>query len=437
MMRIVSKRAAVTAGFIVVMVAGHAAAAPKWTPVVETPMKDIASYVFDGVALAPGGGALVGGTTVTIDGRLPAVIERSARGAAWTNPVPLAAAGRLDVGPLVARNARGDALVVWGAVGGPLVAAVRSGGGAWRPVTAVGAKLPALRTGRPSDTVKIALSSAGVARVVVASCGSRCVMTEYRTSVRRPRWIAGKPRRLPAAATPSLQWDVSSAGHLIAAWIRPAPLAVQAIVQRPRDTKPAPPLVVTRGGGATGPLDVEIGERGEAAVAWTGVVGTLQTSVRLPSDVRWRSSRGIIRGAGAAGSRIGLACDGSLVAAWVEPGDEVRATTAAGPGGPFNTPSKIGIYGAVEKPVAVAASTAGVHGVVTWARAEQESAGMSIARIGDPDDAFRTQNPDFAFRDHPAPVFASDGFGIVVGASDDALRVQEIEPDPERFQCAR
>ena len=436
-MRVVPKRVVAIAVLSVPAAAASAAVPLEWTPVAATPMPAIESYVFDGVAHSAGGGALAGGTTVTVDGRLPAVIERPARGGTWSTPTPLAGPGRLDAGPLVARNARGDALAVWGAVGAPLLASIRPAGGPWRPATPIGRRLPALRTGRTADTVRIALSAAGAARVVVMDCGTRCVMTEYRAAVKRPRWTAGKPRRLPAAATPTLQWELSPAGQLIAAWIRPSPLALQAIVQRPRETTPAPPQLVARGGGAAGPLDVEIGERGEAAVSWTGVVGTLQTSVRLPSDARWRSSRGIIRGAGATGGRIGLACDGSLVAAWVEPGDEVRATTAAGPGGPFAKPSAIGIYGAVNKPVSVAATVAGTRGVVTWARADQESAGMSIARLGDPDDAFRGRNPDFRFRDSPAPVFASDGFGVVVGAGEDVLWVQEIEPEVERLQCAR
>jgi hypothetical protein len=437
-MRIVSKHAAPTAVLILAVATVSATAQPDWTPVAETPITDIGSYVFQSVALTPGGGTLVGGTTVTAAGRVPAVIERPARGAAWAGPSPLAAPSRFDVGPLVARNARGDGLAVWGAVGEPLLAAVRVAGAGWGPARPLGARLPTLRTGRAADTVKVTLSAAGAARVVVANCGgSRCQMTEYKTQVRRLRWVGAKPRRLPASATATLQWEMSSVGHVVAAWLRPSPLAIQTIVQRPRDTKPAPPQVVTGSGGAAGPLDVEVGERGEAAISWTGAAEALQTSVRLPSDLRWRESRSLVRTAPASGTRIALACDGSLVAAWVQPGGEVRATTAAGPGGPFATSVRIGIFGNASKPVSVAPAIVGAAGVVTWARAEQESAGMSIARLGDPDDAFRGENPDFGFRDAPAPVFATDGFGIVVGASDNALRVQEIAPDPERVQCAR
>jgi hypothetical protein len=120
----------------------------------------------------------------------------------------------------------------------------------------------------------------------------------------------------------------------------------------------------------------------------------------------------------------------------VDPVDTVRATTAAGPGAPFSESSSFGVFGDTTKPLTVSATTAGLRGVVLWARAEQESAGMSLARLGDPDNAFAGQNPDFGFREAPAPTFAPDGHGIVVGSGDDVLRVQEIEPDPERLQCA-
>lgn len=429
-----TRRAAI---LIAIAIASPASAAPKWTPVAETPMPDIGSYFFRSVSLSPGGGALVGATTVNALGRVPALIERSARGAAWTGPQPLTGPSRFDVGPLVARNARGDGLAVWGAFGEPLVASVRVAGGGWSAARSIGTTLPAFRAGQTAETLKVALSTGGVARVVVIDCsGSRCVMTERRSAVRRLRWVAAKPRRFPSAATSTLQWELSSGGHLIAAWLRPTPRAVQVIVQRPRDTAPAPPQVVTGSGTATGQLDVEVGDRGEVAVSWADAVGSLQTNVRLPSDSRWRAARGHARAAGSAGTRIALACDGSLVAAWVEPTNEVRATTAAGPGGPFAPTSKIGIFGDVTKPVSVAPAVAGIAGIVTWARADQESAGMSIARLGDPDDAFRGENPDFGFRDAPAPVFASDAVGLVIGAGEDVLRVQEIDPDPERLQCA-
>ena len=411
---------------------------PKWSAIANTPMVGIDSYLFQGVALGSGGGTLVGASSVTASGRVPAVLERPARGAPWTGPATLAAPSRFDLGPLVARNARGDGLAVWGAVGDPLIASVRVAGAGWSAPRPVGAKLRALVNGRSADTVKVALSTSGVARVVVADCaGNRCLLTEHKTAVRRLRWTAGKPRRLPSAATPTLQWELSSAGHLIAAWIRPAPRAIQAIVQRVQDPTPARPHVVAGTAGATGAIDVEVGDRGEVGVGWTDSFGSLQTNVRLPSDQRWRAARGHIRAAGATGTRIALACDGSVVATWVEPTDKVRATTAAGPGGPFATPSEIGIYGDVTKPVSVAAAIAGTSGVVTWTRTAQESAGMSIARLGDPDDAFRGANPDFGFREAPAPTFGADGFGIVVGTANDVLRVQEIEPDPERLQCAR
>ena len=427
-----------TAVAIALAVTGPAAAAPKWTAIANTPIVGIDSYLFQSVALAPGGGTLVGASTVTALGRVPVVLERPARGAPWIGPATLSAPSRFDLGPLVARNGRGDELAVWGAVGDPLLASVRVAGAGWSTPRPIGAKLRALVNGRTTDTVKVALSTSGVARIVVADCaGRRCLLAEHKTAVRRPRWVAGKPRRLPSAATSTLQWELSSAGHLIAAWIRPAPRAIQTIVQRAQDTTPARPQIVAGTAGASGALDVEVGDRGEVGVGWTDSFGSLQTNVRLPSDQRWRAARGYIRAAGATGTKIALACDGSLAAAWVEPTDQVRATTAAGPGGPFATPSKIGIYGNVAKPVSVAVAIAGTSGIVTWTRAEQESAGMAIARLGDPDDAFRSENPDFGFREAPAPTFGADAFGIVVGTANDVLRVQEIEPDPERLQCAR
>ena len=412
-----------------------AGAAPEWTPVTQTPLPAVQQYVFNDVSLASGGGATVGVTTVSAEGRIPAVIERAARGSGWTSPTTLISAGRVDIGPLVERNARGDAVAVWGVTGEAIVAAVKSRGGAWRVATPIGIRLPALRNNRVDDTIKIALSESGVARVVVVACsGKGCLMSELRTPVARTKWVKAPQRRLPAAAIGTLAWEVGRSGHVVAAWKSGATL--RGFVSRFSD-KVAGREQRLAGGPVDLPVSVDVGSRGEAAVSWTGVAATLQTKVRLPSDIAWRPSRGILRVAGASGGDVAIACDGSLTAAWIDPLETVRATTAAGPGGPFSEASTIGIFGANTKPVSVAVTTAGLRGIVTWARAEQESAGMSLARLGDPDNAFAGQNPDFGFREAPAPTFASDGHGIVVSAGDDVLRVQEIEPDPERLQCAR
>jgi hypothetical protein len=349
-------------------------------------------------------------------------------------PVALTAAGRVDFGPFVRRNARGDAVAAWGATGEQIVAAVKSRGGAWTRATPIGIRLPTLRTDRVGDTVKVALSESGVARVVVVACGARgCLMSELRTAAARPRWVRATPRRLPAAATATLAWDAGRSGHVVAAW-KSGP-SLRGFIHRFTDTVPGREQRLA-GGPVDGPVSVDIGARGEAAVAWTGVASTLQTKLRLPSDRVWRRSRGILRVAGAAGADIAIACDGSLTAAWVDPVDRVRATTAAGPGAPFAESSTIGVFGDTTKPLSVAVTNAGLRGIVAWARAEQESAGMSLARLGDPDDAFVAENPDFSFREAPPPAFAPDGYGIVVGSGEDALRVQEIAPDAERLQCA-
>ncbi len=434
-MRITFTHAAVGSLLLTGAAAVAGAAPARWTPVAQTPLPAVQQYVINDVSLASGGGTTVGVTTVSAEGRIPAVIERAARGSAWTPPTTLAPAGRVDIGPVVERNARGDAVAVWGVTGEAILAAVKSRGGAWRVATPIGIRLPALRNNRVDDTIKVALSESGLARVVVVACGGKgCLMSELRTPVARTKWVKAPPRRLPPAATASFAWEVGRSGHVIAAWKSGATL--RGFVHRFTD-KVAGKEQRLAGGPVDLPVSVDVGSRGEAAVSWTGVAATLQTKLRLPSDVAWRPSRGILRLAGASGGDIAIACDGSLTAAWIDPLETVRATTAAGPGGPFSETSTIGIYGSNTKPVSVAVTTAGLRGVVTWARAEQESAGMSLARLGDPDNAFAGQNPDFGFREAPAPMFAPDGHGIVVGAGDDVLRVQEMEPDPERLQCAR
>lgn len=416
-----------------------AAVPPEWSRTATQAMPAAGEFTVEDVAAANGFAATAGLGADTPDGRVPAVLERSGTGPTWGQPVRLGAASRLDFGPLVARNGRGDAVAVWGAVGGRLTAAVRFGGSWGRPVD-TGVRVPGLRNGNADDAIKVAMGADRRARIGVLACsGGRCALAVTATAPRTGRWRPVAQFRTPRGGGASAGWALGAGGNAVIAWRTGR--RVDAAQLGPRDTRFSTALRVPSGD-ATGRIAVDAGAVGESAIGWTTAGGGVGVSVRLRGDLGWRAPRRVARPAGAGEPRVGVACEGSIAAGWVEPGTPrvlVKGATAQGTDGLFTESTEIGTGGDETKALRMASATVlGRTGVayLGWARAEGAAAGGASRLTGDRSrNNWRGQNHDGFFREGPPPAFAPDGTGVIVGIEDAGLRFQEFTPGDAIVRC--
>lgn len=254
------------------------------------------------------------------------------------------------------------------------------------------------------------------------------------------KWAVVGAQRTPRGSAPSTGWSLGSGGHAVIAWRQGS--KVNAATLGPRDRAwPARPLRVPAGD-ATGPLSVDVGATGESAVGWATNGNGVGVSVRLRGDAGWRIARRIGRPPGSGAPRVGVACEGSIVAGWVEPGTPrvlVKGATAQGTDGLFTEATEIGTGGDETKALRLAA--AGVLGrtgiaYLAWARAEGAAAGGASRLAGDRSrNNWRGQGQDGFFREGPPPAFAPDGTGVQVGTEDAGLRFQEFTPGDAIVRC--
>ncbi|MFN8122220.1 MAG: hypothetical protein U0237_07290 [Thermoleophilia bacterium] len=435
-----SVRAGIAAATAVLAVAPIAAAAPpEWSRTATQAMPAAGEFSVEDVAAANDFAATAGLGADTANGRVPAVIERSGTGPTWGQPIRLGEASRLDFGPLVARNGRGDAVAVWGAVGGKLSAAVRFGG-SWGRAVDTGIKVPGLRNGSADDALKVAMGADRRARIGVLACsGGACTLTVAATVPRTARWAVAGTVKTPRGGGSSTGWALGSGGNAVIAWRTGR--RVNAAQMGPRDKAFSAPLRVPSGD-ATGRLAVDAGAVGESAIGWTTAGGGVGVSVRLRADLGWRTPRRVARPAGAGEPRVGVACEGSIAAGWVEPGTPkvlVKGATAQGTDGLFTETTEVGTYGDETKALRMAgAGVLGKTGVayLGWARAEGQGAGGGSRLAGDRNkNGWRGQNHDGFFREGPPPAFAPDGTGVIVGTEDAGLRFQEFTPGDAIIRC--
>jgi hypothetical protein len=410
---------------------------PKWADEQTAPLLNGEDYTVEDVALSLGGGATAGLALDDAAGRVPLILERAAAGPTWGTPVPLAAAGRVDIGPLVARNDRGDAVAVWGSSGGPLLAAVRVGS-AWSKPAEIGSPVPTLRTGRPDDSIKVAIGADRIARVSVLTCAKGCGLITYSSATRGNAWKPSDRLKTPADATPTIGWSLSTTGHVLITWRTGT--RILAVRRAPTDKKwPVKPDQL-KVGDASGTLSTAVGAAGEMAVGWATAQGA-GASVRLPRDLRWGAPRRVTRAIGAGEPDVGLGCEGSVVLAWTQPDAAttvVFASAGQGTDGLLAAPGKIGTYGREDRALRVTNTTLlGTSGLgfVSWARAEGDALGAGSARSNDGDTQIGGLGFSGTFRESPAPVFTTDGKGLVVATSRDGLLFQEFTPGENRVRC--
>jgi len=433
-------RAALAAGVLLTAVPAAVAAPPEWNRTQSQPLPAVAEFAVESIAASNGFAATAGLGEETPTGRVPAVIERGGPGATWGAPIRLGPASRVDFGPLVARNARGDAVAVWGAVGGRLTAAVRFGGTWGRPVD-TGGKVPGLRNGRAEDAIRVAMGADRRARIGILACAAgACTVQVIATAPRTARWAPVDALRTPRGSAPSVGWALGPGGHAVAAWRQGGAIGAATLGPRDRAWPPRPLRVPS--GDATGPLAVDAGASGESAVGWTTRGGGVGVSVRLRADTAWRTPRRIARPAGAGAPRVGVACEGSITAGWVEPATPrvlVKGATAQGTDGLFTEATEIGTGGDETRALRMAGATVlGKSGVayLGWARAEGAAAGGASRLAGDRNrNNWRGQNHDGFFREGPPPAFAPDGTGVIVGTEDAGLRFQEFTPGDAIIRC--
>ncbi len=410
---------------------------PKWADEQTAPLTNAEDYSVEHVALSLGGGATAGLALDDAAGRVPLIIERATVGPAWGAPVPLAAAGRVDLGPLVARNDRGDAVAVWGSSGGPLLAAVRVGS-AWSKPAEIGSQVPVLRTGRPDDSIKAAIGADRIARVSVLTCAGGCGLVVYSRAVKGNTWTASGRLKTPADATPTIGWSVGTTGHTLVTWRKGT--RILAVRRAPTDKKWQVTPDQLKVGDASGTLTTVVGATGEMAIGWPTAQG-VGASVRLPGDLRWGAPRRVTRTAGAGEPTVGLGCEGSVVLAWTQPDAAttvVFASAGQGTDGLLADPGKIGTYGREDRALRVTTTTLlGTSGLgfVSWARAEGDALGGGSARPNDGDTQIGGLGFSGTFRLSPAPVFTADGKGLVVATSRDGLEFQEFTPGDDRVRC--
>jgi hypothetical protein len=432
-------RAALAAGVLLAVAPAALGAPPEWNRTQSQPLPAVAEFAVESIAASNGLAATAGLGEETPTGRVPAVIERAGPGATWSAPIRLAPASRLDFGPLVARNARGDAVAVWGAVGGRLTAAVRFGGAWGRPVD-TGARVPGLRNGRVDDAISVVMGADRRARIGILACAAgRCTLSVSATAPRTARWSVAGAFRTPRGGASSTGWALGAGGNAVIAWR--AGGRVNAAQLGPRDRRFSTAARVPSGD-ATGRLSVDAGAAGESAIGWATTGGGVGVSVRLRGDLGWRAPRRVARAAGAGEPRVGVACEGSVTAGWVEPATPrvlVKGATAQGTDGLFTETTEIGTGGDETKALRMAGATVlGRTGVayLGWARAEGAAAGGGSRLAGDRNrNNWRGQNHDGFFREGPPPAFAPDGTGVIVGTEDAGLRFQEFTPGDAIVRC--
>ncbi|MCC6830545.1 MAG: hypothetical protein IT200_04295 [Thermoleophilia bacterium] len=435
-----SVRAGIAAAAAVLVATPIAAALPpEWSRTATQAMPAAGEFSVEAIAAANGFGATAGLGADTANGRVPAVIERSGSGSQWSQPIRLGEASRLDFGPLVARNGRGDAVAVWGSVGGKLTAAVRFAGSWGKPVD-TGVKVPGLRNGNADDAIKVAMGADRRARIGVLACsGGACTLSVAASAPKAARWAVAGSVRTPRGGGASAGWALGAGGNAVIAWRTGR--RVTAAQLGPRDRRFTPARAVPSGD-ATGRIAVDAGATGESAIGWTTAGGGVGVSVRLRTDPGWRTPRRVGRPAGAGEPRVGVSCEGSIAAGWVEPGTPkvlVKGATAQGTDGLFTETTEIGTYGDETKALRMAgASVLGKTGIayVGWTRAEEQGAGGASRLTGDrAKNGWRGQNQDGFFREGPGPAFAPDGTGVLVGTEDAGLRSQEFTPGDAIVRC--
>lgn len=407
---------------------------PEWADEQTAVLADGEDYTVEDLALAVGGGATLGLSRDEAAGVVPLALERPAAGQPWGPATPLAAAGRVDIGPFVARSDTGDTLAVWATLGGPVTAAVRRGA-AWQKPLETGAAMPIART---SDALKVAIGPNRVARVAVLSCGSSCTVVVYTRAPKTKGWAASDQLKIPAAATATVGWSMGTNGDILVTWrIGTRILAARRPPSATKWQKAPDKLTV---GDATGSIATTVDPRGNMAVAWPTAQG-VGTSVRRADATRWGAPRRVTRTAGAGQPTVGLGCEGSVVAAWPQIEGAVTsvfATVGTGADGLLTEPGKIGTYGREDRLLSITRTTllgASGLGFVSWVREDGDAIGAGSVR-GD-DGTTRIGGLGFggAFRESPAPRFTADGRGLVATTSRDGLIFQEFIPGEDRVRC--
>ncbi|MEZ5080356.1 MAG: hypothetical protein R2878_06830 [Thermoleophilia bacterium] len=430
---------ALMAGATLALAAPAVGVPPEWTPSAVQTMTSVGDFDVVDVAVGRGGAATVGVTRITPEGVVPGVLERSARGPRWRRPTALGGATRIDFGPIVARNRRGDAVAVWAKVNGPVMAAVRFGKRWSRPVS-VGTTLPSANGEDASSVLRTAMGPDRRARVAVRTCGrTGCRVDLLR--LRRPAtavWERVGRLSTPRGSGASFDWALGQDGDLLVAW-RQGRRVLALYVPASAKLVPARPRRLPVGD-ARGRVTADVVGRGTAAVGWSTLKGAAGTSVRLGGESNWRAARRTFRPAGASDPRVAVGCAGGVYLSWSEKGRVVRAATAAGTEGLFAPPFEVRTYGDETKPVSVwdvAVLGRSGFGMTIWRRADDAGAGAVGSLLGN-----RSQNPGRGqgfsgeYRQGPRPAFNDDGQGLLVRLADDGVHFQEYVPGETVLRCA-
>lgn len=317
-------------GAILIAGAGTAVAQPAGDVVADR----FARPQTPAVAVAPGGRAVVAWVSRVGDRYVVRARVRTTRTAPWGAPVALSErTAQAIVGPAATVTADGRVVVAWGAASGPVRAAVRATGGAWRRSTVAAESAgftAATMASKTSVTLAWAERPASGWRVSAARLGPPGTATTWREL---PGLDLAAASVAPADAEDPPALAAGAGGEVAVAW--PA-TGMNAIPQaRPvratvlgRDATAWEPAAEL--GAAGDHATVSVGPTGHIAVAWVALPAgarRLESVVREPFSPGWPRPEVLADTGAPALPGIAVNEEGYAYAAWTD--DTGRGETMA------------------------------------------------------------------------------------------------------------